>query len=92
MNGSNFTTTFTESEVEPRTSSIGGFDLGFDFSYFLKNEGEINYGFNLNGFNTKYTTFNEVGRKIEDENFTTEIGSYFNYREGYLTDGLFRPE
>ena len=80
VNGSNFTTTFTESEVEPRTSSIGGFDLGFDFSYFLKNEGEINYGFNLNGFNTKYTTFNEVGRKIEDENFTTEIGSYFNYR------------
>jgi hypothetical protein len=80
VNGSNFTTTFTESEVEPRTSSIGGFDLGFDFSYFLQNEGEINYGFNLNGFNTKYTTFNEVGRKIEDENFTTEIGSYFNYR------------
>ena len=80
VNGSNFTTTFTESEVEPRTSSIGGFDLGFDFSYFLKNEGEINYGFNLNGFNTKYTTFNEVGRKIDDENFTTEIGSYFNYR------------
>ena len=80
VNGSNFTTTFTESEVEPRTSSIGGFDLGFDFSYFLKNEGEMNYGFNLNGFNTKYTTFNEVGRKIEDENFTTEIGSYFNYR------------
>ena len=66
--------------MEPRTSSIGGFDLGFDFSYFLKNEGEINYGFNLNGFNTKYTTFNEVGRKIEDENFTTEIGGYYNYR------------
>ena len=80
VNGSNFSTTFTENAMEPRTSSIGGFDLGFDFSYFLKNEGEINYGFNLNGFNTKYTTFNEVGRKIEDENFTTEIGGYYNYR------------
>ena len=40
----------------------------------------MNYGFNLNGFNTKYTTYNEVGRKIEDENFTTEIGAYYNYR------------
>ncbi|MEJ6588614.1 MAG: TonB-dependent receptor [Crocinitomicaceae bacterium] len=80
VNGSNFQTTFTENEQEPRISSIGGFDLGFDFSYFLKDEGEMNYGFNLNGFNTKYTTYNEVGRKIEDENFTTEIGAYYNYR------------
>ena len=51
VNGSNFTTTFTESELEPRTSSIGGFDLGFDFSLFLKNESEINYGFNLHNIN-----------------------------------------
>jgi opacity protein-like surface antigen len=81
VNGSNFETTFQEAGQAPRISSIGGFDLGFDFSYFLKNEGEMNYGFNLNGFNTRYTTYNLAQRIIEDENFTTEIGAYYNYRK-----------
>ena len=48
VNGSNFQTTFSESATEPRFSKIGGFDLCFDFSYFLKNESEMNYGFNIN--------------------------------------------
>ena len=81
VNGSNFETTFQEEGQAPRTSSIGGFDLGFDFSYFLKNESEMNYGFNINGFNTRYTTYNLAQRIIEDENFTTEIGGYYNYRK-----------
>jgi len=80
VNGSNFMTTFSEDQVEPRFSKIGGFDLGFDFSYFLKNEGEMNYGFNFCGFNTQFTTFNEAKRKIEAFNFSTEIGAYYNYR------------
>jgi len=84
VNGSSFSTTFQEIGAEPRTSSIGGFDLGFDFSYFLKNEGEINYGFNFNGFNTNFTTYNELQRKIEAKNFTTEIGAYVNFRKIWL--------
>jgi hypothetical protein len=80
INGSNFMTTFSENLVEPRYSKIGGFDLGFDFSYFLRNEGEMNYGFNFCGFNTEFVTFNEAKRKIEATNFSTEIGAYYNYR------------
>ena len=80
VNGSNYQTTFAETAQEPRYSKIGGFDLGFDFSYFLKNESELSYGFNINGFNTEFVTYNEAKRKIEAINFTTEIGSYFNYR------------
>lgn len=80
VNGSNYQTTFTETAQEPRFSKIGGFDLGFDFSYFLKNESELSYGFNINGFNTEFFTYNEAKRKIEAVNFTTEIGSYFNFR------------
>ncbi|MFN5887166.1 MAG: TonB-dependent receptor plug domain-containing protein, partial [Flavobacteriales bacterium] len=80
INGSNFMTTFSENLVEPRYSKIGGFDLGFDFSYFLRNEGEMNYGFNFCGFNTEFVTYNEAKRKIEATNFSTEIGAYYNYR------------
>ena len=80
INGSNYKTSFVEEGIQPRTSSIGGFDLGFDFSYFLSNESELNYGINLAGFNVSYETYNELNRKITAENFTTEIGAYFNYR------------
>jgi hypothetical protein len=80
VNGSTFETTFNEIGQEPRYSQIGGFDLGFDFTYFLKNESEMNYGLNFNGFNTKFETFNEAKRKIVAENFSTEIGTYFSYR------------
>jgi hypothetical protein len=81
VNGSTYETTFNELEQQPRFSKIGGFDLGFDFSYFLKNEGEMNYGFNLNGFNTQFLTFNEAKTRIEAERFTTEIGMYYNFKK-----------
>lgn len=80
VNGSSFETTFSEIGQEARFSKIGGFDLGFDFTYFLKNESEMNYGINFSGFNTSFVTYNEAKRKIEANNFTTEIGTYFNYR------------
>ncbi len=80
INGSQYETTFTEIGTEPRNSKIGGFDLGFDFTYFLINEGELNYGLNFNGFSTSFITYNEAKRKIESTSFTTEIGTYFNYR------------
>jgi hypothetical protein len=80
LNGSKYETTFEETGSAPRTSSIGGVDLGFDFSYFRKNESQIDYGVNINLFNTKYLTYNELASTIELNSFTTEIGGYFNYR------------
>jgi len=85
INGSNFQTRFNEpiigsSDSTSRYSSIGGFDLGFDFSLFLKNESQLNYGINLSGFNTVFETYNSAKQKIEAENFSTEIGVYFSYR------------
>ena len=84
VNGSSFSTQFneiiSEGDTLTRSSSIGGFDLGFDFTQFLDNDSEFNYGFNFNGFNTNFTTYNELKRKIELNAFTTEIGAYLNYR------------
>jgi len=64
----------------PRTSKINGIDLGFDFTYFLENNSEINYGISLGGFGTDFVTYNEIDRKIQLDVFTPEIGAYFNYR------------
>ena len=83
LTGSHYKTSFQESQSPLRTSSIGGFDLAFDFTYFLQKESELNYGINIGGFNTSFVTFNEVNKKIENTNFSTEIGAYVNYR--YVT-------
>lgn len=80
VNGSNYKTSFLEQGSPIRTSQIGGFDLGFDFTYFLANEGELNYGINLSGFNVDFETYNEVNRKISNKNWSTEIGAFMSYR------------
>ncbi len=84
VNGSSYSTTFNETLSETDTltrfSSIGGFDLGFDFTYFLSKGSELNMGINMGGFNTSFETFNEAKRKIEANNFSTEIGIYLSYR------------
>lgn len=80
LTASSYKTNFNEVGTQPRTSSIFGTDLGFDFSYFLKNEGQIDYGIGINIFKTDYLTYNEIASKIQDENNTVEIGAYANYK------------
>ena len=106
LNASNYSLSFLEKGLPERTSSIGGADLGFDFTFFQKNEGQLDIGVNINGFQTKYLTYNEAARKIEDQNFTFEVGSYINYRvikgrwviqpgfraQAYASRGVISPE
>ncbi len=80
INGTNYAVDFKEQNAPIRSSSIGGVDLGFDFNFFQKNEGQLDAGINIQGFSTKYVTFNEAARQISDENFTFEIGSYLNQK------------
>lgn len=80
LTASSYKTNFNEVGTQPRTSSIFGTDLGFDFSYFLKKESQIDYGIGINIFKTDYLTYNEVASKIQDQNNTVEIGAYANYK------------
>lgn len=81
LNASNYEIFFQEQNGEaPRTSSITGFDLGFDFTYFLGNSSEITYGLNIGGFGTDFRTFNQVNRLIQREDYNTEFSGYLNYR------------
>ena len=80
VNASNYALNFIEANVPERKSSIGGGELGFDFTYYKKNEGQLDLGLTFNGFNTKFTTFNEAARKIEEESFNFEFNTYINYK------------
>jgi hypothetical protein len=65
----------TEGEMLPRTSEINGFNSGFNFSYFYGKQA-LSYGFEVLGFRTDFDFYNAVGRKIEQEDNTTEIAAY----------------
>lgn len=78
INGSSFETAFKETGKSTRTSSINGFDLGFDFTQFYKNGSELIYGFNFGAFNTNFVTFNEFSQKIEMSNLSTGFGGYIS--------------
>lgn len=79
---SNYDITLTELNNRPRNSTIGGFNMQLDFTYFT-NGGELKYGFNINGFRTTLDFFNTLGLKVEQNQNTTEFGLFFHYRKAW---------
>lgn len=64
----------------PRTSSINGFNLGFDFTYFIGKD-QIKYGVEILGFTTDFVFSNSVGLEIQQKENTTELGAYIKYKK-----------
>ena len=62
-----------------RESRIEGFNMGFDFSYFL-GKNTLKYGIELLGFSTYYKTHDRYGNNISDTNYSTEVGAYVKYK------------
>ncbi|MFT5969683.1 MAG: hypothetical protein ACI8ZO_000174, partial [Flavobacteriales bacterium] len=93
-------------EEKDRTSDISGFNMGLNFTYFLGNDSEFNYGFEILGFSTDFRFANSVGRNIEQSDNTTELAGYFKYKfvgsrlliepsfraQYYASLGTFSPE
>ena len=75
-------------EDRPRSSKISGFNFGLDFKYFVR-ENEIKYGIEVVGYNTDFNFFNSIGRRIEQQESTTELGGYLTYK---ITAGLLLIE
>jgi hypothetical protein len=63
----------------PDSSSIGGFNMGLNFTYFRGNN-ELKYGIEVLGFKTDFTFYNQVDRKISQQENTTELAGYFKYK------------
>ncbi len=76
---SNYAISMKEAANPPRSSEIVGFNLGFDFTYFLA-KGKVKYGFDVLGFETDFTTYNSVNSIIEQDENTSEFSAYVNYQ------------
>ncbi len=81
VNASNYGITFEEEEgMKPRISEITGFNMGFDFNYFITKDSDISFGFDIGGFSTDFRTFNELNREIVIDDFNLEAATFINYR------------
>jgi hypothetical protein len=76
---SNYTIGIEEQGQAPRSSEVDGFNLGFDFTYFIK-ESELKYGIEVIGLKTDFQYQNTLGRTIQQEQNTTEFAIYAKYR------------
>lgn len=68
-----------ESDDQPRSSLVNGFNLGMNFTSFIDRD-EFRFGMEVIGFRTEYQTFTTSNIKREQIENTTEFGTYFKYR------------
>jgi hypothetical protein len=68
-----------QANTAPRTSSVNGFNIGLDFTYFL-GKGQIQYGLEVLGFQTNFQFFNSANRAINQDESTTEFALYVKYK------------
>lgn len=87
---SNYNIALKNAAERPRESSIGGFNVRFNFAYFIR-AGELNYGFNVNGFQTDYRFFNQLGTIAQQQQNTTELGAYVKFRKNFGKKFILEP-
>ncbi len=63
----------------PRFSEINGFNGGLNFTYFYGKD-ELKYGLDMLGFKTNFMFTNPAGVIIQQQQFTSEIATYFKYK------------
>ena len=82
FNYSNYSLNQIEADGRPRNSSIGGFNLGMNFTYYVKN-GDLKYGIQVTGFKTIFEFSNQLGIKIDQNQNTTEMAAYATFRKTF---------
>lgn len=76
----------TEYPGQPRNSNINGFNGGLSFTYFVRDNDEVKYGFEFIGYTTEFEITNSIGLVNSDKNNTSEIAGYAKYR--WVSDRL----
>ena len=87
---SNYDTEQTNIGGKPKTSSIGGFNTGLDFTYFLEGDNQVKYGIEVLGYGNKLDFFTPSNIKVTHNDNTTEFAGYVKYKK-VGTRFLFEP-
>lgn len=76
---SNYNIGIKESASLPRSSDINNFNLGLNFTYFIK-KNELKFGVNTIGNKTNYSAFSLTGVKQTQEQNNTELAAFVRYK------------
>jgi hypothetical protein len=79
FNYSNYGVNLDEANFSSRTSTIGGFDGGLNFTYFF-GKNALKYGLELSGYSTDFNFFNSVKNEIDITQNTTELSGFIKYK------------
>lgn len=69
----------SEANGPPRSSSVNGFNFGFNFTNFIKKD-EFKMGLEVLGFRTEFIQNSITNITYEQIENTTEFGAFFRYR------------
>ncbi|MAZ93931.1 MAG: TonB-dependent receptor [Lentimicrobiaceae bacterium] len=76
---SQYNSSINSTTLNERSSFIGGFNAGFNVTYFLGKD-ELKFGFELEGYRTEYKFRNFINTEIEQIENTTQLGIYAKYK------------
>ncbi len=83
-----------ESDDNPRSSLINGFNFGFNYTSFIDRD-EFRFGVEVLGFRTEFNTSTVTGVAYEQIENTTEFGSFIRYRisrDRFVLEPSFRVQ
>jgi hypothetical protein len=69
-----------EGANKPRSSSINGFNMGLNFTYYLQKD-EVKYGIDIQAFDTKFQFATPLGQSININGTNTEVVGYARYKK-----------
>ena len=77
---SQYAVSLDEQNMGPRSSSIGAFDIGMDFTSYFGN-GDLKYGLNVEGTKTNYSFTNSSGELVTQPESSTDLSVYLMYHK-----------
>ena len=78
-----------EAEGDPRSSSIGSYNVALDFTYFGMNN-QVKYGFDISGLDTDFEFKNFIGNTIRQSSNTPEVAGFIKYKH-QIGDLILEP-
>lgn len=88
---SDYNVSLNEANNRPRESAINGFDANIAVTTYLPNHSEIKYGIEFVGFKTAYEYYNFIGIKMQQNDYTTQLGGFVKLKKNINDKLILEP-